>query len=285
MVSPAARKEAALCFVEKYEVSERRACRVASSARSTQRYNSIRVVDPKLVERMRAVAYERPRFGYRRVHVMLRREGFLVGLRRVRRLYRLEGLAVRRRKRKRVAVHMRCPIVLPARANERWSMDFVHDQVADGRRFRTLNIVDDFTRECLAIEVGTSLPSIHVTRVLDGLAAERGLPRSIVVDNGTEFTSVTFDQWAHRHGVHIRFIEPGKPVQNAYAESFNGRFRDECLNQEWFPTLAEARSTIEVWRRDYNAVRPHSSLQNLSPSQFALKIKMDLSKDVNTRFQ
>ncbi len=285
MVNPAVRKEAAHYLVETYEVSERRACRVVSSARSTQRYNSIRVVDSKLVERMRAVAYERPRFGYRRVHVMLRREGFLAGQRRVRRLYRLEGLTVRRRKRKRVAAHMRCPITLPAGANERWSMDFVHDQVADGRRFRTLNVVDDFTRECLAIEVGTSLPSMHVTRVLDGLAAERGLPKSIVVDNGSEFTSIVFDQWAHRHGVHVRFIEPGQPVQNAYAESFNGRFRDECLNQEWFTSIADARKTIEAWRRDYNEVRPHSSLRGLPPCEFALRMRRELNSEVNLRFQ
>lgn len=285
MVSPAARREAARYLVEAYGVSERRACRAAVSARSTQRYRPGRKEDKALLERMREVAYERPRFGYRRVHVMLKREGFAVGQRLLRRLYRQEGLAVRRRKRKRVAAQVRIPIAPPSRPNERWSMDFVHDQVADGRRFRTLNIVDDFTRECLAIEVAVSLPAIHVTRVLDRLAAERGLPKSIVVDNGTEFTSIVFDQWAHRHGVHISFIEPGKPVQNAYAESFNGKFRDECLNQEWFPSMSEARDIIEAWRCDYNEVRPHSSLGGLPPSLFASAMKTELNGLVNHRFQ
>ena len=269
MVSPAARKEAAAYLVEQYEVSERRACRASLCARSTRRYVSRRLVDERLVERMRAIAYERPRFGYRRVHVMLSREGFTLSRGRLQRLYRREGLTVRRRRRKRVAMTTRVAMSPASRPNERWSMDFVHDQISDGRRFRAFNVVDDFTREALAIEVGASLPAAHVTRVLDMLVRTRGAPKAISVDNGTEFTSLLFDQWAHRHGVHVQFIRPGKPTENAYIESFNGKFRDECLNQEWFNSLAAARSTIEEWRTDYNTVRPHSALGNRAPSEFA----------------
>lgn len=251
-----------------HSVSERRACQVVGCARATKRYVSRMPPQLELVESMRAVAAERPRFGYRRVHVMLVRQGFRVGQRRVRRLYRLDGLAVRRRKRNRRGVVTRVPLLLPMLPNERWSMDFVADQLANGRRIRTFNVVDDFSREALAIAVDFSLPALAVTRVLDAVAAVRGLPKLIVVDNGTEFTSIVFDQWAHRNGVALRYITPGKPVENAYIESFNGKFRDECLNQEWFTSLADARRIIEAWRKDYNEVRPHSSLANQSPSEF-----------------
>jgi putative transposase len=218
---------------------------------------------------MKAVAYERPRFGYRRLHVMLRREGLMVNHKRVYRLYRLEGLAVRRKKRKRIALLSRKPLPVGYGPNERWSMDFMWDQLADGRSFRTLNIVDNFTRESLAIEVDVSLPGLRVTRVLDQLAEMRGLPKSIVMDNGPEFTGRELDAWAYRHGVALAFITPGKPTQNGYAESFNGKFRDECLNQHWFISLNDARRKIEDWRQDYNHVRPHSSLGNSPPVEFA----------------
>jgi putative transposase len=276
MVTPAARRAAARYLTETFGASERRACRVIGCPRTTLRRTLVRRADPQLLERLRSVAYERPRFGYRRVHVMLRREGFSSGLRHVRRLYKEEGLAVRRRKRKQRAVIIRRPRVSPMRPNERWSMDFVSDQVADGRRFRTFNVVDDFTRECLAIDVNPSMPAARVTRVLDDIVSQRGRPRSIVVDNGTEFTSVIFNQWAHRHGVDVQFIRPGKPVENAFAESFNGKFRDECLNQEWFTSMTHARGVIEIWRSDYNSVRPHSSLNDLPPSEFALRWASEL---------
>lgn len=285
MVSPAARKEAARYVSETHSVSERRACRVLGCPRATKRYASRRPPQLELVERMRAVAAERPRFGYRRVHVMLLREGFRVGQRRLRRLYRLDGLAVRRRKRKRLGVVTRVPLVNPQTANERWSMDFVHDQLASGRRIRAFNVVDDFTREALAIEVAASLPASTVTQVLDRLVLERGLPKQITVDNGTEFTSIAFDQWAHRNSVAIRYITPGKPVENAYIESFNGKLRDECLNQEWFGSLADARSIIEAWRKDYNEVRPHSSLANRSPSEFERHCRQQLSTGLNAGLQ
>jgi putative transposase len=170
--------------------------------------------------------------------------------------------------RKRIAAGRRVPLPLPSRANERWSLDFVSDQLADGRVFRTLNIVDDFTRECRAIEVDTSLSGVRLVRVLDVLCAEHGRPHALLMDNGPELTSKALDAWAYGNGVELRFIQPGKPAQNAYVESFNGKFRDECLNEHWFLTLDEAREVIEEWRQDYNQFRPHSSLDDLTPEQF-----------------
>lgn len=186
------------------------------------------------------------------------------------RIYREEKLSLRVRKRKRIASLVRVPMPTPKRANERWSMDFVSDQLGStGRRFRCLNIVDDFTRECLAIEVDTSLPGDRVARVLERLAFLRGLPKAIVVDNGPEFTGKALDSFTFERNVKLDHIRPGKPVENAYIESFNGRFRDECLNEHWFVTLKEAQVRIEAWREDYNRNRPHSSLGDLTPEEFA----------------
>jgi putative transposase len=249
-------------------VSERRACRVVSQHRSVERYRSRRPEPEGLRERLRTLAEQRPRFGYRRLHVLLRREGFAVNRKRVHRIYRAEGLAVRRRRRKRVAVP-RQPIAAPVRVNERWSMDYVHDALSDGRTFRCLTLGDDHPRESLVIEVDTSLPGQRVVRVLEQLAELRGLPRGIVVDNGPEFAGQALDVWAHERGVALDFITPGRPVENAYIESFNGRFRDECLNEHWFRSLGEARDVIESWRNDYNEVRPHSSLGDRTPSEYA----------------
>jgi len=218
---------------------------------------------------MLAHAAARPRFGYRRIHVLLRREGELVNHKRVYRLYRDLGLLVRRRRRKRVSQLVRHPKPVPEKANDRWSMDFTRDTLADGRPFRTLNLVDDFSRECPTIEVARSIPGERVVRVLDRVAAERGYPRALVIDNGPEFAGVALDRWAYEHGVALHFIEPGKPVQNCFIESFNGKFRDECLNANWFTSLADAIEKIETWRVDYNRVRPHSSLGDLSPEEFA----------------
>jgi putative transposase len=189
------------------------------------------------------------------------------------RLYREEGLGVRRRKRKRVAVP-RTPMAAPSEPNERWSMDFVSDALADGRKIRALTIVDDFTRESPAIEVDFSLGGERVVRVLEELRVTRGLPRSIVLDNGPEFSGLALDQWAHRRSVVLDFITPGRPVENAYIESFNGRFRDECLNESWFVSLADARATIEAWRIDYNEARPHSGLAGRTPAEFAKELLM-----------
>ncbi len=237
--------------------------------RASFRYRSRRPEQTELQERLRTLAAERPRWGYRRLHVLLRREGHPINVKRTYRLYREAELMVRKRRRKRVTIE-RKPRVIPAQPNRRWSMDFVSDALENGRRIRCLTVVDDFTRECLAIEVDTSLPGLRVVRVLERISAERGgLPEAIVLDNGPEFAGRALDAWAYSKGVSLAFIRPGKPVENAFVESFNGRFRDECLNEHWFTRLADARQTIESWRRDYNQMRPHSSLGGLTPAEFA----------------
>ncbi len=247
----------------------RRACRVIQIAESSYRYRSCRQEPEGLRERLLELAAERPRFGYRRLHVLLVREGWAVNHKRIQRMYREEKLAVRRKRRKRVAQTARRPKVLPAGPNERWSMDFMADSLATGRGFRTFNVVDDFTRECVAIEVDTSLSGERVTRVLDQVIERRGKPLSLVMDNGPEFAGRALDAWAYQRGVQLHFIRPGKPIENCFVESFNGKFRDECLNQHWFTSLRDARLEIEAWRRDYNHVRPHSSLGQLPPAVFA----------------
>jgi putative transposase len=216
------------------------------------------------------LASDRPRFGYRRLHVMLRREGWEINRKRVYRVYRDLGLAVRRKKRKRVAQANRLPRVVPIAPNIQWSIDFMRDTLSSGRVFRTLNVVDDATRECLAIEVDTSISGARTARVLDRIAEERGsYPNRIVLDNGPECTSKALDEWAYKRGVDLAFIRPGKPIENCFVESFNGRFRDECLNVHWFLSLDDARRRIEVWRVDYNHVRPHSSFGYEPPSLVA----------------
>ena len=268
MVTPATRRTAATWLREEFAVSQRRACRVLELCLATCRYVSRRGDGGALRVRLRALAEERPRFGYRRLLVMLRREGFGVNHKRVFRLYSLEGLKLRRKKRKRVSRARLVPQV-PAVPNHRWSLDFTSDQLADGRRFRTLNVVDDCTREALAIEPGTSLPGSFVVRVLEQIAEGRGYPKSLVTDNGPEFIGRALDSWAYQHGVRLDFIQPGKPTQNAFVESFNGKFRDECLDQHWFVSLRHARAEIALWRQDYNQVRAHSALANLAPARYA----------------
>ena len=267
MVGPQAEREAVRVVREKVRLSERHACGLIGMHRGSWRYRPRERDDAALRTRLRELAGERPRFGYRRLHILLGREKtesgeprWLVNHKRVYRLYREEGLAMRRRKRKRFRAEARVPLALPKTANEVWTMDYTHDELASGRKFRTLNLMDGYTREALAIEVDTSLPGLRVVRVLERLRERRGTPAAIQVDNGTEFTSRVVDQWAYQHGVALHFIERGKPTQNALIESFNGKFRDECLNQNWFTDLADARRIIEAWRVDYNTVRPHSSL-------------------------
>lgn len=225
--------------------------------------------DADLRQALRTKAAQRRRFGYRRLWILLRREGWTDNHKRVLRIYQEAGLQVKRRIKKRTAKGRGIKPLAAQRPNQRWSLDFVSDQLADGRRFRVLNIVDDFTRECLAVEVDTSLTGQRVARVLERVCAVRGHPERLVSDNGPEFTGHAVDTWAYQHGVQWQFIEPGKPVQNAYVESFNGKFRDECLNEHWFARLDQARMLIEDWRRDYNEVRPHSSLENQTPREFA----------------
>ena len=264
---------------ERWGFSERRACRLVGIQRSVARYHSRSVEPPGLRDRLIALAAERRRFGLRRLGVLLRREGFAVNHKRVYRLYREEGLSVQRRKRKRMAGVARVASVIPWRSNQCWSMDFVADALANGRRMRILTVVDDFTRECLVTEVDTSLPGFRVAKALDRLVAERGAPERIRVDNGPEFAGQVLDQWAYQHGVELRFIEPGKPVQNATIESFNGRLRDECLNEHWFLSLSRARSIIEMWREDYNNVRPHSALGYRTPEAFAREAVAEYRRD------
>jgi putative transposase len=268
VVTPEQRRTAVTVALAAADLTERQACRYTGFARSTQRYVSHRPPELALRERLCVLASERPRWGYRQLHRLLRREGYAINHKRTRRLYREEGLTVRRRSRKRVAM-ARVPKLGVTAANMRWSMDFVRDTLRDGRVFRAFTLVDDFTRECPVIEVDTSLTGARVVRVLNRLADTRGLPTTLVCDNGPEFRGHVLDQWAYTHGVALHFIEPGKPVQNAYVESFNGRFRDECLNSSWFVSLDDARVTIEHWRRDYNETRPHGSLAGCTPLEFA----------------
>jgi putative transposase len=235
---------------------------------SSYRYRSHRPDDGVLRERLRTLAGLRRRFGYRRLGWLLEREGAKVNLKRVYRLYREEGLAVRRRRGRRRAIGARAPIVVPQELNQRWSLDFVSDQLGNGRRFRLLNVIDDFNSECLAAVPDFSLSGLRVIRELEAIIAIRGKPAMIVSDNGTELTSNAVLRWAADQGIEWHYIAPGKPMQNAFVESFNGRLRDECLNEHVFTTLAEARWIVEAWRVDYNTVRPHGRLGRLPPAVF-----------------
>jgi putative transposase len=257
-------------MMRQHRMSERHACRLLEVARSTKRYQSRQPGrDAELRQRLRELAAKRMRFGYRRLTALLVREGVRVNHKRVYRLYREERLAMRTRRRRRIRWTGEPALPAVERRNERWSVDFVSDCLATGRVIRVLTIVDDYTRECPALEVDTSLGGMRVRRVLDRLAAERGLPEVMVADNGPEFRGRALAAWSEEHRVRLHFIEPGKPVQNAYVESFNGRLREECLNANWFVSLADARRKIEAWRRDYNQQRPHSSLGYLPPQEFA----------------
>lgn len=269
MVTPAAERNAVAHLVEHHGMSERRACKAIGCCRMTIRYKSTRPDDTRLRERMKAIARERRRFGYRRLHVMLKREGHVVNHKKLFRLYREEKLAVRRRGGRKRAMGTRAPMLLPARPNERWSLDFVSDQFTDGRRFRVLAIVDDCTRECLALVADTSLSGVRVARELDRLIADRGKPRMIVSDNGSEFTSNAILAWAGQAHVDWHYIAPGKPMQNGFIESFNGRLRDELLNETLFSSLAHARAALAIWRADYNNTRPHSQIGWQTPAEFA----------------
>ena len=272
MVGPAALRPVVDFLRAEFAMKKRRACRIVGLAPATYYYRSRRPEPVALREKLRELAAQRPRWGYRRLHVLLKREGHHVNHKLVFRVYRAEGLAVRRKKRKRMVSALRVVQPAPTRPGERWTMDFTEDSLATGRRFRTLNVVDAFTRECLAIEVDHSLPGPRVARVLERLVERHGQPEFIRVDNGTEFTSRVVDGWAYQRGIKLDFIWPGKPVENAHIESFNGKFRDECLNENWFLGLEDARTKIEAYRIDYNEVRPHSSLDNRTPMEFARSI-------------
>jgi putative transposase len=253
-----------------YQLSERHACRLMGRGRSTNRYQARKAErDAALRKRLRELAAKRMRFGYRRLTAMLVREGMPINHKRVYRLYREEGLAMRIRQRRRIRWSGVVASPAAARPNQRWSMDFVSDCMSTGKVIRMLTLVDDCTRECPAIEVDTSLGGLRVRRVLDRIASERGLPEAIGLDNGPEFRGRALAAWSEERRVRLEFIQPGKPVQNAYVESFNGRLRDECLNANWFTSLSDARRKIETWRQDYNEQRPHSSLNYLPSAEFA----------------
>ena len=272
MVGPAVKREAIAHLQTLMDLSERRACRIVGADRKMVRYRSCRPPDTDLRERLRKLANERRRFGYRRLFILLRREGEPSGINRIHRLYREEGLSVRRRRARRKAVGTRAPILVEAKANARWSLDFVHDQFANGRRFRILNIVDDVTKECLGAIPDTSISGRRVARELAAIIDRRGKPGMIVSDNGTEFTCNAMLAWCKDMNVNWHFIAPGKPMQNGFVESFNGRMRDELLNETLFFDLVHARQAISEWTADYNLQRPHSSLGYLTPAAFAANL-------------
>ena len=268
-MTPAVKRQAVAHVCQTHQVSERRACQALELDRSTIRYRSRRPDDTAVRLRIRALASERRRFGYRRLHFLMKKEGIVMNQKRFRRLYREEGLQVRKRNGRRRALGLRAPLALPTRPNERWSLDFVADSFTDGRRFRILAVVDDCTRECLALVADTSLSGARVARELDVVIARRkARPKTCVSDNGTELTSMAILAWSQASGVGWHYIQPGKPQQNAFIESFNARLRDECLNEALFSSLREARAVLAGWRNDYNQVRPHSALANRTPEEF-----------------
>ncbi|MEZ5681205.1 MAG: IS3 family transposase [Erythrobacter sp.] len=272
VLTPAAMREAVAHLQTCHGMSERRACRVIDADRKSVRYRSTRDDDAGLREKLRELANQRRRFGYRRLHILLRREGVMINRKKTQRLYKEEGLAVRRRRSRRRAVGTRAPAPVLALPNQRWSLDFVHDQMASGRRFRVLNVVDDVTRECLAAVPDTSISGRRVVRELTELIAQRGKPGMIVSDNGTELTSNAVLAWCGELGVEWHYIAPGRPMQNGYVESFNGRMRDELLNETLFLSMAHARVEIAAWVEDYNRERPHSSLGYATPAAFAAEL-------------
>jgi putative transposase len=272
MVGPAVKREGVAHLQAAMGLSERRACPIVGADRKMIRYRSCRPPDMELRTQLRDLANERKRFGYRRLFVLLRQEGEPSGINRIYRLYREEGLTVRKRRARRRAVGSRAPILVESKPNARWSVDFVHDQLACGRRFRILNVVDDVTRECLAAIPDTSISGPRVARELTALIKRRGKPDMIVSDNGTEFTSNAMFAWAQDNRVVWHFIAPGKPMQNGFCESFNGRMRDELLNESLFLGLDHARTKLTNWVDDYNQQRPHSALGYLTPAAYAANL-------------
>jgi transposase InsO family protein len=259
-------------FAQSQGLSERRALKLTGMSPSVLRYQRRDDGNDELRQQIVAMAHRHRRHGCRMIHLRLLHEGWTVNLKRVRRLYRQENLQVKMRKRKKVALGDRQPLIRPSRANEVWSADFVFDRLADGRTLKCLTLVDDCTHESLAITPDTAMSGAYVTRILDRVKGERELPKVIRSDNGKEFCGRAMAIWAHENGVMLRFIEPGKPNQNAYVESFNGRLRDECLNEHWFTSLAHARALIEDWRQDYNQHRPKKDLGGVPPAVYAARL-------------
>lgn len=270
MGRPALKREVVEYIVAHYGLNVMRACKLIKQPRSVHYYKSVK--DPKLAlrRRMRELAQIRVKFGYRRLHTLLRREGWSAGKNQIYRLYRVEQLQIRpKQPRRRKTVVTRNTRLKPLRPNQVWSMDFVADQLANGSKFRSLTIIDIYTREALAIEVGSRLTGEHVVTALNRLVRQRGAPASILVDNGSEFTGLLLDLWSYHNKTSLDFSRPGTPTDNSYIESFNGSFRSECLNVHWFASLPEAQEVIEAWRADYNESRPHTSLRDMTPAEFA----------------
>lgn len=270
MVGASQRRSAVRYLQQRYSISERRGCDVTGSHRSTHRYTSIRPPQDALRRRIRELARSRVRYGYRRIHILLKREGIHINKKRVYRLYSEDGLQLRSKRPRRhvTAATRQPPRAKPQAPNVAWSMDFVSDQTASGQRFRALTVVDVFSRECLAIEPGQKLGGADVVNVLSRIAAERSSPKRIYCDNGSEFSSRLVDLWAYANKVVMEFSRPGKPTDNAFIESFNGTLRDECLNVHWFDDLTDAKIKLQAWQREYNESRPHRSLNELSPLQY-----------------
>ncbi len=255
--------------MERFGLSLRRSCMLMGLSRTSFAYQPVIRPDEETIRsRLKELAQTRRRFGCPRLHVMLRREGFRINHKRTERIYRQEGLSLRIRRRKKLSSLLRIEIPKPHHPHHIWSMDFLRDSLANGRSIKVLAVVDEYTRKCLRIEVDTSINGVRVVRVLGEISQTAGLPEILLVDNGPEFISKALDAWAYQRGIKLAFIRPGKPVENAYIESFNGRFRDECLNENWFLSLEQARRMIEAWRVDYNTRRPHSSLGYLTPEEF-----------------
>jgi len=271
VVTPAQRRRAVEHLKAEGLGSERRACRLMRLSRSAARYRRIGRNDTALRERLTTLAQEYPRYGCPTLHDLLKAEGQVINIKRTYRIYREERLQVRRKRRRKLHIP-RVPMLVPSSANERWSVDFVSDQLATGRRFRVFNVVDDFTRECVLQIVDFSISGERLCRELDRLAGTRPLPRTIVCDNGPELTSKAMFLWSQRVGVKLHFIQPGKPTQNSFVESFNGKFREYCLDLNWFTSLDDARQRIERWRAHYNHVRPHRSLGSKPPAVFAASV-------------
>lgn len=270
MVSPAVKRKAVSLLVEKLSFAPARACRVVGLASSTHHHRSIRRrSDESVRERLKGLALERVRWGMPRLFAMLRREGFSDNYKRIERIYSESRLQIRLRPRRKQISRPRIELLVPSRPNETWSMDFVLDALTDGRRFRCFNLVDDCSKECLVIYAARSIRAINVVEILETIAKVRGYPKSIRSDNGPEFIAIALDIWAFKHGVQLQFIQPGKPTQNAIIESFNGKFRSECLDQNWFESLDQAKEKINLWRNDYNEVRPHSSISMKTPNEYA----------------
>lgn len=268
MVKPARKKPIVATLVAQHQLSERTACQLVGLSRTAYRYQAKPRQDQGLRERLKVLAAEHSRYGYLLLHGLLKTEGLVINKKHTYRLYTEEGLQVRTKKRKKLR-RPRLPMAVPDAPNQRWSMDFVSDQLSNGRRFRVLNVVDDYSREMVGQLISVSISGQRVARFLDELAEERALPPIIVCDNGPEFTSKALFFWAKENNTKLGFIQPGKPTQNAFVESLNGKFRNECLNQHWFRSLDEARHEIDQWRQHYNEVRPHSSLGYLPPVEYA----------------